>query len=349
MEEVIHIKPFNEIDIEDPFFDSLSEDYEGFKDWFERKSEAGTEAYVQYIDGALKAFLYLKDESDTPLEDVTPPRPACRRLKVGTFKVDPHNTRLGERFVKKIMDKGIVDNYDEIYLTIFPKHEGLINLLMRYGFKKEGTKGGEIVMVKDLKNLSGDILLDYPLVDITNSRKFLLAIKPEYHTKMFPDSILRNEDLYDLIKDVSYTNGIHKIYISSMEGTKVLRRGDIIVIYRTSDGNGPAMYRSVVTSVCQVEEVKTKSDFAGLEEFIDYTNKYSIFDGEVLNNWFKYKPNFSVIKMTYNIALNKRVIRKCLIEELGITAPYWGFFKLTDDQFEAILKKGEVNENLIIR
>ena len=35
-----------------------------------------------------------------------------------------------------------------------------------------------------------------------------------------------------------------------------MNRGDLIVIYRTSDKLGPADYRSVVTSVCVVEEVK---------------------------------------------------------------------------------------------
>lgn len=103
MEEIISLKRFNHIDITDPFFDSLSMDYDGFKDWFNRKAKCGAEAYVQYRDGALQAFLYLKDESNEPLTDVIPNRPACKRLKVGTFKIDAHNTKLGERFIKKIL------------------------------------------------------------------------------------------------------------------------------------------------------------------------------------------------------------------------------------------------------
>lgn len=144
MEEIISLKQFSEIDISDSFFDSLSEDYYGFEDWFKRKREAGAEAYVQYCDGALQAFLYLKDESNEPLTDVIPNRPACRRLKVGTLKIDAHNTKLGERFIKKILDKGIVEKYDEIYVTIFPKHRVLISLLMRYGFQKRRRKGRRV-------------------------------------------------------------------------------------------------------------------------------------------------------------------------------------------------------------
>lgn len=351
MEEIISIRKFNEINIKDPFFDSLIEDYPEFPKWFQRKGQCDADAYVQYKDdGTLQAFLYMKDESNEPLNDVIPNRPACKRLKVGTFKIAPHKTSLGERFVKKILDKGIVENYDEIYVTIFPKHEGLVNLLTRYGFQKEGEKGEEIVLVKDLTSLSGNILKDYPLVDIKHNRKFLLAIYPKYHTRLFPNSILRNEDKYELIKDVNYTNSIHKIYLCFMPGTASLRKGDLLAIYRTNDYLGPAKYRSVVTSVCQVEDVRTKRDFANVADFISYTNKYSIFDNEELAKWFSTKKELVVIKMTYNIALTKRVTRQYLLDEVGISPSiYWGFFQLTDDQFNSIIAKGEINENIIIR
>lgn len=53
--------------------------------------------------------------------------------------------------------------------------------------------------------------------------------------------------------------------------------------------------------------------------------------------------------MTYNIALTKRVTRGYLLDEVGISPQiYWGFFQLSDAQFNSILSKGEINENLII-
>ena len=349
MEEVIFLKKFREIDLMDSFFTSLKEDYPKFEDWFKQKSEDNAEAYVQYNNGNLQAFLYLKDESNVILEDVTPKRPACKRLKVGTFKIDAHKTKLGERFIKKILDIGVVGNYDEIYVTIFEKHTGLIGLLNRYGFNAAGTKGEELVLVKDLRHTTGDILQDYPLVAPEKKRKFLLSIYPKYHTKLFPDSILKNEDKYELIKDVNYTNSIHKIYLCFMPGTADLQRGDLIVIYRTNDYLGPARYRSVVTSICQVEEVKTKHDFANVMEFINYANSYSIFEEKELADWFASKKDLIVIKMTYNIALTKRVTRGYLLDEVGISPQiYWGFFQLSDAQFNSILSKGEINENLII-
>lgn len=60
------------------------------------------------------------------------------------------------------------------------------------------------------------------------------------------------------------------------------------------------------------------------------------------------KRNCIAIKMTYNIALKKKIVRHNLIEEIGLDrAQYWGFFELTDDQFENIVQRGGVNKALI--
>ena len=67
-----------------------------------------------------------------------------------------------------------------------------------------------------------------------------------------------------------------------------------------------------------------------------------------LRMWYR-KESLVVIKMTYNVALAKRITRGMLLDEAGISPTlYWGFFQLTDNQFEYILKKGNVNENFII-
>lgn len=349
MNETITLRRFADIDLDDVFFDSLKKDYPGFDIWFEKKSKDGSKAYVQYTNRTLQAFLYLKNESGEALTDVSPTRPACNRMKVGTFKIDAHNTKLGERFVKKIMDAALYMKADEVYVTIYPKHEGLIRILQRYGFNEEGRKGDELVLVKNMKVLTGDILKDYPLLKTIGKRKFLLSIYPKYHTKMFPDSILQNEEgtKYELIKDVAHTNSIHKVYVTSMTDAAQLQSGDLVAIYRTKDEAGPARYRSVITSICQIEEVKSNRDFKNVEEFLAYANYYSIFDTNELKQWFG-KKDFTVLKMTYNIALTKRVTNGYLVDELKMTPDYWGFFQLTDEQFDAILKKGEIDESIIV-
>lgn len=353
----IEIKRFTDINLNDPFFDSLREDYPEFNRWFASKAGSNDKAYVAYHDEHIVDFLYLKkEEGELGGDDnINPTLPAKKRLKIGTFKIEPRFTRRGERFVKKIMDVAVEENYDEIYVTIYPKHERLIEILTTYGFVKKALKtheGGsnELVLVKDLYAETGDILKDYPKIRPMGKKKYVLSIYPKYHTKLFPDSILSNEEdqRYQLIKDVSSTNSIHKIYLCFMRDVDILKHGDIIAIYRTSDRPGAAYFRSVITSICTVEEIKQKKDFLNLEDYLKYTNKYSIFNETELKEWFR-KPNITVIKMTYNIALEKRVTRQYLIEELGIDPfIYWGFFEISDDQFRGILKKGEANENYII-
>lgn len=64
-------RPFSAIDLGDPFFDSLKEDYPEFPEWFGRKAAAGEEAYVSLSeDRKLDAFLYLKRKECEPVGDL---------------------------------------------------------------------------------------------------------------------------------------------------------------------------------------------------------------------------------------------------------------------------------------
>lgn len=339
-------QPFAQISLSDPFFDSLKSDYPGFEAWFARK--ANENAFVQYQNGQLQAFLYLKEERDA-VTDVNPALPAAPRLKVGTFKIEAHNTKLGERFVKKIMDAAVVKGCGEIYVTIYPKHSGLIGLLERYGFALVGSKGEEGVWLKRLDAPHGDLLKDYPVIRPEGKRKFVLGIHPRFHTELFPDSILRNEENHAsrLVRDVSHTNGIHKAYICKMRGVEDLERGDILVIYRTNDGQGAARYRSVVTSVCQVEEVRRVQDFGSFDEFAEYVKSRTIFSDEVLKNCYADR-NMVVIRMIYNFALPHRLTQGTLKDQAQFSPDYWGFFPISDRQFRFILQQSQVHEGFII-
>lgn len=347
-------KPFSEIDLSDSFFDSLRTSYPEFDQWFRKKATAGDSAYVFYSkDGGVSDFLYLKLE-DEEITDVLPVLPQNRRLKVGTFKLLSRGTRRGERFMKKIMDRAVAESVDEIYVTIFPTEglQYLIKSFEKFGFvhvadKPHENNISEYVLVKNLSELTGDIIKDYPFVRTDNTNKYLLSIKPEYHTRLFPDSILNNES-YDLVQDITPTNGIYKIYICWMPDVSSLKRGDIIVIYRTSDGLGSAYYRSVATSICTVLEIKDYRDFSDLNDFLNYT-KYSVFSESDRQKWYQNRKDFIVIKMLYNVAFTKRVIRKDLLEKVNISSEaYWGFCPLSEDQFNKIIELGEADERYFI-
>lgn len=348
----MYFQPFSEIKFSDPFFDSLKQDYSEFSDWFARKAAQGHSAYVFYNDsGMIDGFLYLKRE-DEAVDDINPALPASPRLKVGTFKINAHGTRLGERFVKKIFDHAVENGLAEIYVTVFDKHDGLISLLQRYGFDDYGEKpshnGVERVFLKRTSLEHPTPLQNYPMLDMRHGRCFLLAIHPEYHTRMLPDSILNNES-FDVVKDISHSNSIHKVYLAAMRDITQFRPGDVLLMYRTSDQRGPARYRSVVTSAGVVEESKNIHEFSDYDEFRRYCNPYSVFDEDELKNLYATKRYPFIVRFSYNVAMKRRVTRGSLIDNYQIPENiYWGVVSLDAEVARSILLEGGVNESLIV-
>jgi len=353
MAQTLRPTKFKHVNLDDPFFKSLKDQYAEFSAWFARKLEEPV--YVvdddDDDDGAIRGFLYLKIE-DGPIGDVAPPLPSKRRLKVGTLKVEARGTKIGERIIKRIFDHAVAEKALEVYVTVFDTHERLINLFKRYGFIEKGTKktanGTELVLLKSLEFSSGDIIEDYPRLHTRGRPKWLLAIHPEYHTKLLADSVLRTEDPADE-QDVPHSNSIHKVYVAGLALTR-MKRGDLVVMYRTTDGKGPARFRSVATSVCVVEETRSRSSFIDEDDFVKFASVNSVFSEPELRARFRDRARkLYVARMTYNVAFAKRPIRGQLLDDVGISElPYWQLRELSDTQFSRILELGKVNESIII-
>ena len=347
----LHHLEFGEIDISDPFFDTLKEDYDGFENWFAKKVENNEDAYVQFNkNGNLQGFLYIKMEESDYVNDVNPSIRANKILKVGTFKINAHGTKMGEQFLKVLFDYAVATKADVCYVTVFEKHKGLISLISKYGFIQWGTKGTgdkqELVYLKNMRSVSGDLWMDYPLVNYRGHRKYLLSVYPKYHSKLFPESILTNESR-SIIKDISYTNSIRKNYVCAISGVENLEEGDIIVIYRTSEQGRGAEYTSVATTICTVTGIRLQETFSDFEDFYTYTSNLTIFDKEDLLYWYK-RGGLKVISLVYNFSLKKRIIRHDLIGKIGLSRDnYWGFFELSDNEFINIVKQGKDIEYLV--
>lgn len=188
---------------------------------------------------------------------------------------------------------------------------------------------------------------NYPLIKMQN-RNFLLSIYPSWHTRLFPESKLHNENP-SVIGDVSHTNSIEKVYLTKMAGVTSLKQGDNLLIYRTSDGQGPARFRSVATSVCVVQEVRDIREFDSYEKFVKYCGPYSVFDRDELDLLYRKKNYPYIIKFTYNFPLEKRVIRGDIMSITGYSDnDYWGFLPLSDHHFKEIVKLGGVDESFIV-
>lgn len=343
----IKISKFKNVDLNDHFFDSLKEDYSGFESWFKGKAEE--DIYILDKNNSVQAFLYMKVETEDDF-DIIPPLvlKGEKILKVGTFKINAHGSKLGERFIKLIFDKMIEENITKSYVTIYEKQGTLISLLTKYGFNYYGTKKGEKVYLKDFNKITGEIKKDYPIVRLKETKKFLLSIYPEYHTELFPDSRLKTEKNH-IVKDLSHTNCIEKVYLSRAKDIMNYKKGDIVAIYRTAEAGKKAEYNAVVTSICTIYKTESVSNFLDKESFFKYCSKRTIFEEDELNEVWKNKKYFYIVKLLYNAALNKRIIRKELLDEIGVSREArLVVYPLSDIQIQQILNRGEVS-NLIIK
>jgi predicted nucleic acid-binding protein len=343
---------FGNINIKNEFFDSFREDYVDFDKWFNRKAEEI--AYVCSSEGKLIAFLYLKTENESEnYSDISPIFAKKKRLKIGTFKVKLNGSKLGERFLKIVFDNALHFSVDEIYVTLFTKrieHMRLIHLLTDYGFSYHGTKqspsGKERVFTHDFSRRAS---LDspkttYPFMS-NNARKFLVPIYPEYHTSLFPDSILRTESPMDFVENEPFRNAISKVYVSRSL-RRDLRIGDIIAFYRTG-----GYYESVVTTLGIVDGIHTS--IPDRQHFVDLCRKRSVFSDSELKEQWDHSPNNRpfVVNFLYSYSFPKRINLKRLIE-LGIirdidSVPR-GFERMPDDSFAKIIKETHSDASIIV-
>lgn len=345
-------KHFGDINLKDPFFDSFREDYNGFDRWFNKKADEIT--YVTHNKNRILSFLYVKvEDARENYSDITPAFQSKRRLKIGTFKVVSNGVRLGERFLKIIFDNALASKVDEIYVTIFDNTDDqkrLIELLINWGFTHHGIKstptGDELVLTRNFApSFSADKpRLSYPYIS-AKSRIFLCPIYPNYHTELFPDSILTTESSLNFRESQPHRNALSKVYISRSMNRN-LSSGDIIVFYRTG-----GFHKSVVTTIGLVESVEDR--IRNEHEFIQKCRKRSVFsDNELKAHWNHNERNRPfIVNFLYTYSFPKRPNLAKLIE-LGVIADVEsaprGFEPITTTQFHEIIKESQSNESIIV-
>jgi predicted nucleic acid-binding protein len=352
-------KRFSEVNLSDPFFDSFKEDYIGFEKWFLRKSDEI--AYVTTNKGRLLSFLYLKvEDTDEPYSDIVPNFYPKKRLKIGTFKVISNGVRLGERFLKIIFDNALRYKVEEIYVTIFDKRSEqtrLINLLSDWGFNKFGKKttknGNEVVFVRDFSKKFSieDPKTTFPYIS-RNNNIFMIPIYPEYHTDLLPDSILTTESPFEFKENQPHRNAIKKVYISRSI-RRDIKKGDVIIFYRTSAGGRSAYYSSVITTIAIAEEVIF--DIKDEEEFVLKCRKRSVFDDNGLKeqwNWIPERRPFIInFLYSHSFPTGERINRQKLLDLKILTGERGeirGLKQISRSQFDVILEETHTNESLIV-
>lgn len=341
----VKLKDFSEIDLNSSFFDTLREDYEGIKfdNWFKKKAKQKEKAYVFEDEEGLKGFLYLKLEDETEdYSHISPILLPNKRLKIGTFKIERTGFRLGERFLKIIFDNARKLNVNEVYVTLFEdKRDGvkyLKTIMEEWGFVKYGLniKNGETILVKSLTNYNDKQTpkFNFPLIK-ANTNKFILPILPQYHTDLFPDLILKNENMHLYEENKAHRYALEKIYLSGAFDITA-KPGDLILIYRNGE-RYPKKYSSVITGVAIVQSiVKTKT----IQDCLDLCKNRSIFtEEEIKKNHTRYPTVVKLLDyMSFknNITLNQLYQNKIIAENYGPRP----FTKINNEQFKTIFKLG---------
>ncbi len=285
-----------QIDQEDPIFRSLEEDYPGFEKWFEKCRREHRGCWVLKVADQIAGLVVRKDENfaQANTENLGP-----KILKICTLKVrdEFRGEKFGELLLKQILWFAQRNEYDLTYLTVYPKHTFLRDLLQYFGFIETKTlPSGELMMEKTIfKGPSPHSVADvfafdrkvYPrFYDGNYSKKLCVPIRPDYHRRLFPEIAFSRElPLFPaqefepiLRRGKSRTPGntIRKVYLCRAK-MKQIDPGDLLFFYMSKDDG--YRFSQSITTVAVVEQVTAATS---TEELIRLTAKRSVFSAEEL-------------------------------------------------------------------
>lgn len=333
----------HDINLNQPFFDSLKEAYQDFEWWwYEKCVKQSRKCWIYEEEKVIKAFLMLKEE-DQPIE-TSPPVPAGRRVKITTLKVDLSGSKMGELFLKMAFQYCINNQFFETYLTHFEEEDdSLVYLIRNYGFEYVGKKvsNGENVYLK--KYIANDTSLHplaiakkyYPCFkDGKKIKKFIIPIQPQYHDVLFPDYSRRQLTLADYTEINIPGNAIKKAYLSSSR-IKKITPGSIILFYRSKD-----QHSITAVGVVDQEPIRTNDP----DELKRIVGKRSVYSDDKLLEWAQ-KTVF-VLRFKHHLYLPNPLNLKYL-NNLGIDAPQ-SIREINHEQYLAIKTGGKLDERFTV-
>jgi hypothetical protein len=285
-----------EISTDNAVFASLREDYPRFDEWFDKCRQQHRDCWVLEIGEEIAGLIVRKNETHTEANTL---HPGPKILKICTFKVCDEflGEKFGELLLKQVLWFAQHNEYDVAYLTVFPKHAFLIDLLAYYGFRQTRTlTNGELVMEKaiakePLPSVVGNVFefdrLNYPrFLEGETVRKFGVPIQPDYHRRLFPEIAFGAElplfprQAFGLMlshgQERTPGNTIRKVYLCRAKITR-LRPGDLLFFYMSKDERYEASQS--ITTVGIVEQVVEV--LAG-DDLIRLTAKRSVFSAKEL-------------------------------------------------------------------
>lgn len=341
------------LDLNDPIFDSLKEEYHPkFEGWFKKISKDPRKCWVHYREnGKIGALLIYKYE-DEPISDTTPKFAKKRRLKICTFKVTHVGQKIGELLIKLSVDFALKNDLSEIYLTHFTQEEDrLVELITEYGFHKVGVKVDAASKVEDvyIKKLLIGSEESKPLnpIEITkefypsfydgpNVRKFVVPILPKYHSKLFTEFPKRQYTISEFMGEfVVEGNTIKKAYISRSK-MRQINPGDLVIFYRSKD-------MKKITSIGVVDDVYL--DVENTEDIIKIVSKRTVYSSAELEEM---KKPVMIILFRHHFHLNNPLDLGDLIDIGVLSGPPQSITEISHEKYIKIRDKGRINERYTV-
>jgi GNAT superfamily N-acetyltransferase/predicted nucleic acid-binding protein len=287
-----------EIPQTDAIFASLRLDYAPFDKWFDKCRREHRDCWILEVENAIAGIVIRKDE--TRIEAQTH-HAGTKILKICTFKVreEFQGEKFGELLLKQILWYAQQNSYDLAYITAFPKHAFLIELLKYYGFQETRTlENGELVLEKpflngplaDLSQPPYDFdRLNYPRFhDGAAVAKFCVPIQADYHRRLFPEIAFGQElplfptEKFGPILSRGQSrlpgNTIRKVYLCRAKTNRICA-GDLLFFYMSKDERLAASQSLTTVSVAEQVITVTNTD-----DLIRLTAKRSVFSASEMHD-----------------------------------------------------------------
>jgi rRNA-processing protein FCF1 len=337
-----------QLDSNSTFWDSLSEDYPNFKEWYSRVSQDHRKAWCVLNDKLpLAICIYKENEPPERLTDngLILDGPT---LKICTFKVseEVQGRKYGERMLFTAFQFSYSHNYKWIYLHMAKgKQEHLKLLCQDFGFEFRGVKTISYNRVDEIYvkavNPSIQNIISIPAIEFLRKyypsyredsgiRKFIVPIRPGYHTDLFPDvDELRNGLFGDsIVSDNPQSNTIRKAYICKGKNNAI-SPGDIILFYRSRDKRN-------VQVIGVVETVLRTRGEQELNKVMGYVSKRTVYTKAELQEMLKGDALIILFQLVRFINDNDSSLD---LKSVGIKGPVQTIRQITDDVYAKLIGK----------
>ncbi|MFA4877025.1 MAG: PIN domain-containing protein [Methanoregula sp.] len=341
----LRLDAVHNLDIHDPFFDSLKKNYPEFeKLWFPKICLEGRKCFINTQNDQIGALLIYNIEEHEGINNSDPPLPVKRRLKLCTLKVTHNGQKIGELFINLAIQIAIKNEIAEIYLTLFEgDNERLIDLLIEFGFEKYGKKtNGEDIYLKQIIGNQNETESLTPLdfdkkyypsfYDGPKVRKFIVPIHPEFFERLFTNLPERQTGLLEHSGNFyPEGNAIKKAYISRTNSKKI-HPGDILLFYQTTKNQA-------ITTLGIVEEIYF--GISNSETILGLVAKRTVYSKEEIERM--QKP-VTVIFFKYHFHFRTPITYIELTKERLIEAAPQSISILRHKDYRQIKKIGELDE-----